>query len=126
MDNKNDNIITDDSPSSASDEEIEDEDDADAYEISSATEGSEAATITTKQPLNKTGANVKKSKINSVTETDSNHQQSAGAVSSKKRKRKRHFYNAIRQQIEFYFSDSNLSKDRFLQKVISKSSDSSK
>lgn len=34
------------------------------------------------------------------------------------RKRKKHFYNAIRQQMEFYFGDANLSKDRFLKQLI--------
>lgn len=34
------------------------------------------------------------------------------------RKRKKQFYNAIRSQMEFYFSDANLSKDRFLKKLI--------
>lgn len=34
------------------------------------------------------------------------------------RKRKKHFYNAIRQQMEFYFGDANLSKDRFLKRLI--------
>lgn len=34
------------------------------------------------------------------------------------RKRKRQYYNAIRNQMEFYFSDANLSKDRFLKNLI--------
>lgn len=34
------------------------------------------------------------------------------------RKRKRHLFNAIRQQMEFYFSDANLAKDRYLKKLI--------
>lgn len=34
------------------------------------------------------------------------------------RHRKKQKFNAIRQQIEFYFGDSNLSKDRFLKKLI--------
>lgn len=34
------------------------------------------------------------------------------------RKRKRHLYNAIRTQMEFYFGDANLSKDRFLRKYV--------
>lgn len=35
------------------------------------------------------------------------------------RKRKKQKINEIRQQMEFYFSDSNLSKDRFLNQLIS-------
>lgn len=34
------------------------------------------------------------------------------------RKRKRHLFNAIRQQMEFYFSDANLAKDRYLKQLI--------
>lgn len=34
------------------------------------------------------------------------------------RKRKKQYYNAIRSQMEFYFSDANLSKDRFLKRLI--------
>lgn len=34
------------------------------------------------------------------------------------RRRKRQFYKRIRQQMEFYFGDSNLSKDRYLNKLI--------
>lgn len=34
------------------------------------------------------------------------------------RKRKRHLFNAIRTQMEFYFGDANLSKDRFLRKYV--------
>ncbi|XP_054727004.1 la-related protein 7 [Anastrepha obliqua] len=36
------------------------------------------------------------------------------------RKRKRHHYNAIRKQMEFYFGDANLLKDRFLKQLIDK------
>lgn len=34
------------------------------------------------------------------------------------RKRKKQYYKRIRQQMEFYFGDSNLSKDRYLNKLI--------
>lgn len=36
------------------------------------------------------------------------------------RKRKKQYYNRIRQQLEFYFGDANLSKDRFLNKLLVK------
>ncbi|XP_023298021.2 la-related protein 7 [Lucilia cuprina] len=36
------------------------------------------------------------------------------------RKRKRHYYNAIRAQMEFYFGDANLTKDRFLKQQLDK------
>jgi La-related protein 7 len=35
-------------------------------------------------------------------------------------------YKQIREQMEFYFSDSNLSKDRFINQEISKSEDGCK
>lgn len=34
------------------------------------------------------------------------------------RKRKKGLHTAIRNQMEFYFSDANISKDRFMQTVI--------
>lgn len=40
------------------------------------------------------------------------------AGGKKSRKRKKHIYNSIRETMEFYFSDANLSKDRFLMKLI--------
>lgn len=43
------------------------------------------------------------------------------AVQSEKtphRKRKKHFFTRIRTQMEFYFGDANLSKDRFLNKLL--------
>lgn len=40
------------------------------------------------------------------------------AGGKKSRKRKKHIYNNIRDTMEFYFSDANLSKDRFLMKLI--------
>lgn len=36
----------------------------------------------------------------------------------KGRHRKKQLYNSILQQMEFYFSDSNLTKDRFLSQLI--------
>uniref|UniRef100_A0A1I8PJM9 Uncharacterized protein n=1 Tax=Stomoxys calcitrans TaxID=35570 RepID=A0A1I8PJM9_STOCA len=36
------------------------------------------------------------------------------------RKRKKHYYNGLRAQMEFYFGDANLSKDRFLKQLIDK------
>lgn len=36
----------------------------------------------------------------------------------KGRKRKKQYYKTIRQQMEFYFGDANLSKDRFLNQMI--------
>lgn len=36
------------------------------------------------------------------------------------RKRKRHHFNAIRAQMEFYFGDANLSKDRYLKQLMDK------
>lgn len=39
-------------------------------------------------------------------------------ISKHHRKRKKQYYNAIRNQMEFYFGDANLSRDRFLKKLI--------
>uniref|UniRef100_A0A182JA60 La-related protein 7 n=1 Tax=Anopheles atroparvus TaxID=41427 RepID=A0A182JA60_ANOAO len=39
---------------------------------------------------------------------------------NKGRHRKKHKYNAIRKQIEFYFSDANLSKDRYMGQLMQK------
>lgn len=44
----------------------------------------------------------------------------------KYRQRNKQRRNAIRQQLEFYFSDSNLSKDRYLSQLIKNSPDSCK
>lgn len=38
----------------------------------------------------------------------------------KKRHRKKKFYNEIRLQLEFYFGDANLAKDRFTRELIEK------
>lgn len=40
------------------------------------------------------------------------------ATKKSSRKRKKHIFNNIRQTMEFYFSDANLSKDRFLMRLI--------
>lgn len=40
------------------------------------------------------------------------------AKKTRHRKRKRALHSSIRSQIEFYFSDANLSKDRFMQSAI--------
>lgn len=138
MANKTDSIVTDDSDASASDhndrssvsdEEIEEEDD-DGYEISSATEDSnEVTTVIDKHKEPRSSSKPAKSKKCKTAEGSTADPQPESIAKAKKRKRKRrlrHFYNAIREQIEFYFSDSNLSKDRFLQQLIGKSSDSSK
>lgn len=42
----------------------------------------------------------------------------AEQVPKKGRHRKKHLYNSILHQMEFYFGDSNLSKDRFLSQLI--------
>lgn len=44
----------------------------------------------------------------------------------KYRQRKKQRYNVIRQQMEFYFGDSNLTKDRYLHQLIKDSSDGCK
>lgn len=56
-------------------------------------------------------------------QSDNNNQKSRDDIEATNgkhhhRKRKKQFYNAIRNQMEFYFSDANLSKDRFLKKLI--------
>lgn len=56
-------------------------------------------------------------------EIDNNNQKcrddnEASSCKHSHRKRKKQFYNTIRNQMEFYFSDANLSKDRFLKKLI--------
>jgi len=51
--------------------------------------------------------------------TDKDENPSATATKKGKiRKRKKALHTAIRNQMEFYFSDANLSKDRFMQNVI--------
>lgn len=37
------------------------------------------------------------------------------------RRRKKQLYTAIRERMEFYFSDANLQKDRFLTRLINNS-----
>lgn len=41
-------------------------------------------------------------------------------IPKKGRHRKKQLYNSILQQMEFYFGDSNLSKDRFLSQLMAK------
>lgn len=47
-------------------------------------------------------------------EIDANEQSRKAHV----RKRKKQYFNRIRQQMEFYFGDANLSKDRYLNKLL--------
>jgi hypothetical protein len=58
----------------------------------------------------------------STDQRDENQQQASNANN----KSKKFLYKRIREQIEFYFSDSNLSKDRFLKQEIQKSQDGCK
>jgi La-related protein 7 len=45
--------------------------------------------------------------------------QRQGEVPQKKiRRRKKQLYNTIRKQMEFYFGDANLTKDRFLGNLV--------
>ncbi len=46
------------------------------------------------------------------------NQTTAATKKVKIRKRKKALHTAIKNQMEFYFSDANLSKDRFMQNVI--------
>lgn len=47
-------------------------------------------------------------------ETPQEHTQDTEQKFKKARHRKKQIYTKIRKQLEFYFSDSNLAKDRFL------------
>lgn len=56
-------------------------------------------------------------------ECNTNEQEAMNAKSSNlhhrnHRKRKKQYFNTIRHQMEFYFSDANLAKDRFLNKLL--------
>lgn len=55
------------------------------------------------------GSEVKESEITNDDQTLKKH-----------RHRKKQLYSSILQQMEFYFSDSNLTKDRFLSQLIQK------
>lgn len=60
-------------------------------------------------------------KVESTKQTvDNEHLDDSNDKSNQKhhRKRKRYLFNAIRQQMEFYFSDANLAKDRYLKQLI--------
>lgn len=50
-------------------------------------------------------------------------EEASEGAQKKPRKRMKSLYNSIRDQIEFYFSDSNLHRDRFMKKVITESGD---
>ncbi|KAH8330025.1 hypothetical protein KR074_007242, partial [Drosophila pseudoananassae] len=52
------------------------------------------------------------------TEAEPEAETSSPAKPNGGRKRKRYLYNAIRGQMEFYFGDANLSKDRFLRRYV--------
>lgn len=53
-------------------------------------------------------------------DTNTTEQVDDGDQKKSYRKRKKHYYNAIRAQMEFYFGDANLSKDRFLKQLLDK------
>ncbi|SPP88593.1 la-related protein 7 [Drosophila guanche] len=52
------------------------------------------------------------------TDAESNDPAKRDAAAAGGRKRKRHLYNSIRSQMEFYFGDANLTKDRFLRRYV--------
>lgn len=59
--------------------------------------------------------------MTSKTAKDSNTEASSSEKDKKSaRHRKKKFYNEIRQQLEFYFGDANLAKDRFTRELIQK------
>lgn len=45
----------------------------------------------------------------------------SAVVSKKHRHRKKLLYQALKKQMEFYFSDVNISKDRFMNDLLKKS-----
>lgn len=53
-----------------------------------------------------------------ATNTVNNNESDPQSAKKSSRKRKKHIFNNIRQTMEFYFSDANLSKDRFLMRLI--------
>lgn len=71
------------------------------------------------EKINKTDAdNDQSEKADGASTTDGAATVPAKSDGGGGRKRKRHLYNAIRTQMEFYFGDANLSKDRFLRKYV--------
>ena len=68
-------------------------------------------TETTKVPASATDA----SESDRVME---NEDEESGMKHKKIRKRKKALHGAIRAQMEFYFSDANVSKDRFMQNAL--------
>lgn len=71
------------------------------------------------EKLNKTDVeNDQSEKPDGASTTDGTATVPAKSDNGGGRKRKRHLFNAIRTQMEFYFGDANLSKDRFLRKYV--------
>lgn len=64
-------------------------------------------------------AAIEKTTITSKMENEANGQEVH--VQKKSRHRKKQLYTSILQQMEFYFSDSNLTKDRFLSQQLESS-----
>ena len=54
----------------------------------------------------------------SETVTGNENEEDIDGMTKKVRKRKKALYSAIRDLMEFYFSDANISKDRFMQNAI--------
>lgn len=56
--------------------------------------------------------------MDSLASTNATKSKDGQGQKQNRRKRKKQYFNAIRKQMEFYFSDANLTKDRFLKKLI--------